>query len=287
MGVYRQLTTGYELAEACLGVLWDQPSLLAFPLLTAVGSLGIIAVALWQWAGRTVQPLDPSTEFLITVAVCYVGASALFRFSKAALAYNAREVIRGRDPKLREGLVAAVRHAPQLLVVSLVAAALTIPLRIFRWGDRHPTDYFRLPVPPSKADVAWAVLTYFAIPVILFEDEPLYRTVPRGVELFAEHWSESGLASFGLWTFAFAATVSSMIPIAIVSVLLGGVFLPIGFGTIGIVTVVGALSASTLVVVAKTALYCFAVDGENPDRFEAVDFVASHLGGHYAVGDEW
>ena len=47
------------------------------------------------------------------------------------------------------------------------------------------------------AGLAWALITYMIVPVILFEDRGVYDSIYRSQELFQQNWGEQLAGNFG------------------------------------------------------------------------------------------
>lgn len=112
-------------------------------------------------------------------------------------------------------------------------------------------------------DLAWGLLTFFIVPVIVLEDTASLRTLLReSGDAFRETWGESVSASLGI-SFVF-------LPVSLVGVaglawayFLGSGVLTYVIGAVGFVVLVGSMVAAQVVgAVARTALYRYAANGE-------------------------
>jgi hypothetical protein len=122
--------------------------------------------------------------------------------------------------------------------------------------------------------VAWGILTYFVVPVIVFEDVSVSEMFRRSGGTFKRTWGETAGAGFGVGIVTALFTLVGLAVAVVLFLALGGTGL--GFllaVAVGVLVVLAAyLLGTTLGSVAKTALYVYATEGSRPDGFEDVDF---------------
>jgi hypothetical protein len=132
--------------------------------------------------------------------------------------------------------------------------------------------------------VAWGVMTYFVMPVIVFREPSVGEMFQQSAATFKRTWGES-IGAMG------AINIVTLLLIIVGVALAGGIFvLTAGLGSIqlvatvtigGAVILLGALIGKTLTGVAKTALYVYATEQTAPEYFEDMDFAL--LGGDRVV----
>jgi energy-converting hydrogenase Eha subunit B len=170
---------------------------------------------------------------------------------------------------MSEGLAAAWRNRRPLFVWAVVSAVVGVLLNALESADNPLAD-----LASFLFSVAWSVLTYFVVPVIVFEDVDGRAMFERSGETFKRTWGETAGASFGVGIVTVLFTLVGLALAALVFFALGGtgvgVVVAILFG--GLVLLTSYLLGSTLGSVAKTALYVYATEGNRPAPFENVDF---------------
>lgn len=182
----------------------------------------------------------------------YLGTSFIAAFFSAALTRNAREVFPGRDPTLNEGLAAAWTKRRPLFVWAVVSAVVGVVLNVLESSDTPLSDVARF-----FFSVAWSVLTYFVVPVVVFEEVSPREMFERSGRTLRETWGETAGASFGVGLVTLLFTVVGLLVALLLFVVLGGS----GQGflvalAVGVLVFVSAyLLGSSLSTVAKTALY--------------------------------
>ncbi|WP_336036484.1 DUF6159 family protein [Halobacterium yunchengense] len=268
MGLRRRLWTGITLARDSVSLLRDHPHLLWFPLVAGAagvaffllafgGALGLLPLAALAGASDAVV--------LAGAAVGYVGASFVAVLFTAGLMFATREIMEGRDPTVRDGLRAAWRHRSTLFAWAVVSTAVGLVVRALQ-----ESESLGAVLAGALLSVSWAVVTYFVVPVAVFEDEDIRGVFGRSVDIVRETWGESLGAEFGLGfvhaaLFLAVAVVAGLAFAATGSV---GAAAAVGLPLAVVAFVVGA----TLNGVAKVALYEYATTGEPPAYFENVDF---------------
>jgi hypothetical protein len=267
MGIFTRLKTGWTLAMDSLRVLREEPSLAAFPVIGGLAGTVFLVLVLGGtavFAGFESNALTYGALFVVYLGLTFVAA-----FANAALVYNAREVFAGRDPTITDGLAAAWRHKTPLFAWAIISAIVGVILRAVEHEDNLVAQ-----VAAFMFSVAWSILTYFIIPVIVFEDVGVFEMFSRSGETFKETWGETAGAEFGLGLVTIGVTLVGLL-------LAGGVFLAFGGTGAGaavaialavVVVLVVFVFGSALAAIAKTALYVYATEGKTPSQFENVDF---------------
>lgn len=270
MGIFGRLKTGWALARDSMGVLREEPSLTVFPAISGIA--GALFIALIMGGAVLVTGDDPGPVLYGALFLTYLVTSFVAAFFSAALMYNAREVFRGRDPTLGDGMRAAWHNKGTLFAWALISATVGVILRAIESSDNLVAR-----LAAALFSVAWGILTYFVIPVIVFEDVSVRGMFTRSGETFKQTWGETAGAGFGVGLVTVLFTLVGLLVAA-------GVFLALGSSTAGFVgaVAVGAvlvlaafLLGSTLGSIAKAALYVYATEGKRPSQFENVDFSAA------------
>ncbi len=269
MGFLSRLKTGWALARDSVQVLREEPSLTAFPAIS--GLAGAIYVVLLLGGAVVVAGPDSGPILYAALFATYLGTSFVAAFFSAALTYNAREVFEGRDPTLSEGMAAAWRNKRTLFAWALLSATVGTVLRAIESADNPVAD-----VVSALFSVAWGILTYFVVPVIVFENVSVRETFERSGRTFKQTWGETAGASFGVGLVTVLFTLVGLAVAAVVFFGFGGAAGGIGGLAVAVLVVLGAyLVGSALGSIAKAALYVYAVDGRRPNQFEDVDFAGA------------
>jgi hypothetical protein len=260
---------GLSVVDGSLDVFRARPSLVLLPLcsLLLVGSGFAIAAGVALHYGVA---LSIFTSDLVRYAAVFVGfgiATGLGTFFNAAVVHVAARHFEGEDATVRDGLEAAWDARRAIAIWSLTAATVGTVLYVLDEKFGGLGTLARL-----GFDVAWSLLTFFVVPVIVLEDEPTLRdSLRRSGETFRETWGESLTVSFGvglvMLPFLFAGGVGIVWgllvpsnPVAVVA------------GVSGFVVVVSCVVFSQVITaVAKTALYQYATDDVAVGPFSGIE----------------
>jgi hypothetical protein len=261
--MYGRFSRGLQAVDVSLDVFRRQPSLALLPLasLTIVGS-AYAAIALVLLQHDLLGALF--TNSLLQYAVAFVAlasSSVLGIFFNAAVVHCASQHLRGETPTVRDGLAAAWAVRGTILKWGIVNATLGTILYIVE--DNIPGVGGLV---HAVLDIAWAILTFFIVPVIVVERTPDLRSGLReSGETFRETWGESVTATVGIG--------AAFLPV----ILVGGGLLVYAylfasgpavylFGAAGAVLLAASMVLTQVLgMVVRTALYHHAKTGEEVD----------------------
>lgn len=267
-GFLGRLKTGWTLTKDSIGVIRDHPELLVFPLLAGISSVVFFVLLFVPLV--LAEAIGGGLEYVVLFGLYFV-TTFLSTYFSAALCHAANEAFHGRDPDLRENMRAVSDSLGPIVVWSLISATVSVVFRILENSDNPLATVLR-----SLFAVGWAILTFFIVPVLVFEDVTATSMFERSGETFKKTWGETLGAGFGVTAIVFgiglllvAGAVAVSVPVAAVFPG-GGVVLAVAL--VALAFVFTYLLSQTIWGVAKTALYVYAVEGVTPEQFENFDF---------------
>ena len=274
--MFHRLRNGWELAKGSWRVLMLDKEMLFFPLMSGIATLAVMASFALPLIGSGYLETLAETEGMPQDPLFYVGAFAFYFvtsfvviFFNSALVAAAIERFRGGDPNVMSGLRAATARLPQILGWSLVAATVGFVLKAIESRSERVGQ-----IVAGLLGLAWGVVTYLVVPVLVVEGRGPMEALRRSTELLRRSWGEAIGANFGIGLFVFLAGLVAMAPAAL------GIYLTAsagqGFGgvaIIGIMTTVFlivllSLVSSALKAILVGALYEFAADDRTPAQFD-------------------
>ena len=274
MGLLSRLKIGFGMARRSSHVLKAYPKLLLFPLVGGLSGVAFIATLFGSlyFADSILQ--DPGLAMYGALFVAYLVETFIASFFTAALVAATRTVFHGEDPSIRGGLATAWERKLPLLIWSLIAGIVGVIIRMIESEDNIVAQILA-----GVFAVAWSVMTYFVVPVIIFRDPSVTAILTESASTFKDTWGES-IGAMGT-----IDIVSGFL--ALIGVVLGGLTFvaTAGMGTVQLVATVliggttfvfGLLLGKALSGVAKTALYVYATESTAPEYFDDMDF--SELG---------
>jgi hypothetical protein len=271
-GVVNKIKTSWQIAKQCWRVLLLDKELLIFPLLSTGALLLVMAsflAPLWGSGLLSGAEHDPDGDYnsvLLAVYLAYYLASYfVIIFFNSALVSCALIRLRGGDPTIGDGLRAAAKCLPAILGWSLLSAVVGMVIQSI---EERVGILGRFIV--GFIGIAWAIASYFVIPVIVTENVGPIQALKRSAAIIKKTWGETLTAQVGLSVLVFAAGLVTAALIAgggavmATSPALGGSLMALGFVWIFTAVVVGA----TLHAILTAALYLYAADGKVPQNFD-------------------
>jgi hypothetical protein len=266
-GIFRRLKIGFGLARRSGHVLRAHPNLLILPLLGGIAGIAFMATLFGGlYAGGLYE--EPGPVLYAALFVTYVVETFIASFFAAALVAATRTAFHGEEPTVGRAMREAWVHKWPLLAWSVISAIIGVIIQAIESQDNLIARILA-----GLFAVAWSVMTYFIVPVIVFEDQSISGMFTQSASTFKNTWGESigAMGAINIVTFLL------VIPGALLGV---GIFLVIP-GTVGLLTAIavgftgvifGLLIGKSLTGVAKTALYVYATENTAPEFFDDMDF---------------
>ena len=267
-----RISRGWALTKQSWGVLKSDRSLVIFPMLSAIFAEIAVAV-IWLptasmsgvLAGEAINEHDP-VYYIAAAATAYV-STFIAVFFNVALAACAVRSLRGEDTTVGEGIRAAMRRLGPILGWTLVAATIGLVLRLLQ--DRIP---LAAKIAVWIAGAAWAVATFFVIPVLALERSGPWQSIKRSVAVVKARWGEGATGT---------VAISAVTVLVVVIVMVGGaacaiVLFAAGLQQLAIAVIAIAVAAvivvsivsSALTEIFRVAVYQYAVTGATPGAFD-------------------
>jgi hypothetical protein len=270
----------WDLFKTSLSVVRQDKELLWMPVLSALASLvAVLAIAgVGLGSGVWPQTTNPDGTTNLPGAalafVLYIILAFVTLFFNAAVVAGATERLKGGDPTMGSALGAAWKKAGRLFLWSIVVATVNVILQAIR---ERAGALGRILA--GIGGIAWNLATFFMVPILVFEDEHLGRSVKRSAGLFKQTWGETVIGQAGLGLAGMVFTVAAVL------VGLLALFLLAPLGVAGLVAGIAVLVLGVVLVMAlfsvldgvyKAALYRYATTG-----VAAGGFQAEQLGGAF------
>jgi hypothetical protein len=258
----------WQLAKVSWGVLRADKALGAIPAISALFSLlalavlgGLfLAVGLGSGDDSAVEPAG-----WVIAVVAYVVFAFITVYFQSALVAGANTSLSGGKPTLSASMRAATAKLHRIIPWAIVTATVSFIIsQLERQGWLGA-------IVGNLLGMAWNVLTFLTVPIIILEDAGPVGALKRSGQLFKQTWGENLVAQIGFGLIALVA--------ALPAILVGGAGIASGNGaiigvTVGLAVVwiaIVSLVISALSGIYRTALYRYAVDGQAPGPFAATD----------------
>jgi membrane-anchored glycerophosphoryl diester phosphodiesterase (GDPDase) len=262
--MFERIIRSWQLVKASWGILMEDKKLLAFPFLSGIVTLLVIATFVLPLilTDNAYSLSTNSVAGIILLFVFYVVSYFVVIFFNVGLISCVNARLQGRSMTIGDGLSAAFRYVGPILAWAIIAATVGLILRMIE--DRSG---LLGQVAAAIAGGVWSLVTMFVVPVLVFEEKGVFAAMKESLSLFKKTWGESvvGSISIGL-IFGAIGMVGFLLVLA--TFLAGNSLLFVAALALFIVLVaVLAIIASAMQGIFTVALYTYAKTGQVPSIY--------------------
>jgi hypothetical protein len=265
-----RMQNSWEMAKRSWAVLVSDKSLAWFPVLSFLGSLAVFGVFAGLVAAIGIDNKSTGDAMRpvgwVLVAVAYIAIAFVQTYFLAALVAGADERLRGGRSTVRGALDVANARLHRLLPWAIVSATVTLILnQLERQGVVGQ-------IIGSLIGLAWTLITFLTIPILVIEDVGVGTALRRSKDLFKKTWGENVVGQAGLGIVGFLAAIPGVLVVAL-GTATGSTVAAVAIGAVGVAwIIVSATVVAALSGIYRTALYRFASSGVIPADFQGADF---------------
>ena len=255
----------WSLYKQSFNILSADAEIVFFPVMSAISAILLAAGFFYPlFRSGLFKGLDPHNipwEIYTILFIWYFLNYLVIIFFNSALVGCANMRLSGGDPKVRDGFRIAFQHIDRIAAWAFVAATVGVVLDAIR----NMSKKFIGRLIAGGLGMAWTLITYLIIPVIILEERTTYDSIQRSAELFRKRWGEQLAGSFGFGLL----NVLLLLPALLIGLLLFKVdpTLAIIFGIWYIIILTAITSAVKGVF--TVVLYRYASTGVLPTGFSA------------------
>ncbi len=256
-----------DTAKASWAVLQHDRELAVLPILGALASLAVvlaIGLPIWLSTDGIDDGGSSGSEPMLWIGgiIILLAITIITVFFNAAVVSGARERFSGGDPTISSAIKGAFSRLHVIVPWAILALTVGMIIRLIQSSDNIVARILG-----SLLNMAWGVLTFLVVPILVVEQTGPFQSLSRSGELLRHTWGENLIAQVGFGIIGFVAAIPGIIIIAIgASAGSAGAIIgvTIGFAWIALVSVV----ISTLTAIFQMALYLYATTGQVPMGFE-------------------
>ena len=214
MRFFDRLSNGWKLAKTSLQVIESEKTLLLFPVLSTIALISVCATFLGGGyfifgdqllvAADTIEgnssEINP-LAYVLAFAYYFVTYFIIIFFN-SALVHCAVQVLNGEKTSLSEGMEYATSKLNKILLWTSIAATVGLVLKALQSNNR--VGQFVAAI----VGTAWSILTFFVVPVLLYEDKDVFGSIKQSGRIMREKWGESLGANFGFGIITFLVGVA-------------------------------------------------------------------------------
>jgi hypothetical protein len=274
--MFKTFRRSWELTKISWDILQKDKELLAFPLLSMIGVLVISLVfALPLLGSGLLQAMAGEGDgsflaYIVGIAVLflyYFAISIVVTYSNAALTGAVFMRFDGKDPKVSDGFAIANNHLGAIVTFAALNATVGVISALIRDAGREGKNFvvsILAGIAASLVEVAWAVVTFLTVPVMVREGKGAIESIKRSGQLVRDTWGRQIVGSGGIGAvFMLVAALVLLIglPIAALAALSGSTFVLVitVLAIVALLAFIG-LVAGALDSIYRVALYHYAHD---------------------------
>ena len=268
-----RIQNGFRLVQTSWNVLNADRELLVLPILSFLSSIGLLALVFFGMFADDLSvirengslEMPTAFEWIVLGLATYV-LSYITIFFNVALVCAADERMTGGDPTVGSALSDACRHAAAIAPWAVISVIVAFVLRAIQ----ERGGIFGK-IAAGLLGIAWALITYLILPVLVLEGLTVREAISRSKDLFVRTWGETVSGELGMSILSFLAVLLAL-PLLL---LIGGggqpglVVLAVALGLAWVLVVAVVMGALNMVF--RVALYRYAADGAAPQGFEDLD----------------
>ena len=271
MGFFATIGRGWEMSKLSMSVVRKDPELMVYMIFAGVMSLAcLIGMSMPQllvmdWAVNADGSFTPA--YLMFSFVGYMVLSIVVVFWNCAIIANANIRLTGGDPKFADGVNAALKRLPIIIVWGIIAGTVGLLFKFLEGVARssdHPAAAALATVIHIIGGLAWWVMTFFMIPHLILENKSIGDALKASKTTFFDTWGENIVSGLGIGAIAF------LFGIPIVALTIGMTIVAGPFGLLVGAVLIGLLIAwaNAAEQVAVVALFRYAKDKKMPQIYQ-------------------
>jgi hypothetical protein len=265
---------GWQLAKMSLRVIRKDKEILVFPVLSGIITLLILGsffVGTFFTVGISgLEDSSSSWVFYAFFIVFYFVAFFVSIFFNAAIIGCAMIRMDGGDPTVKDGLRIAGQNVSSILKWALFAATVGLIIRAIQERIGFIGKLIM-----GAIGVAWTIVTYFVVPVLIYEHLGPWAAVKRSASILKGTWGEALVGNLGLGAIFFLAMLPGIfiLVLGIYGFVAWGLAAGIAILAMAIVYILMiGIIASAAQAVLVAALYRFATTGQVSEEFQGFAF---------------
>jgi hypothetical protein len=276
--MWERMSNGFALAGSTWRVLVKDKHLLWFPIVSGI----LFTIVLVSFAVPLVMVNDQIQQqvqannnrpvpWMYGVAFAfYFCTYFVIIFCNSALVSCALLRFNGETPTLGDGFRAAMARLPQIFAWALVSATVGVLLKVIENAHERAGE-----IVAWLIGTAWAVMTFFVVPVLVVEKVGPFQAVGRSISLIKKTWGEALVGRMGLNFVLFLLFLPVLLLLILGVVCLAMQMVPVGVAFLivaAIAFLIHMAISSALHTIMLAALYQYAADGRVPEGFDRTVF---------------
>jgi hypothetical protein len=262
MGFLERLGRGWGIVLQSFRIVKADKEILVYPILQGIIILGLGALILLPLIFNATPGENPG--FLLGVIIFTAISYLVSAFFQAAIVSSASIRFSGKNPSLKDGFIQPLKRFFALFTWAIVSFFVALLIGARRGKQQEGNAQFESQAVASVAELTWSLITFYVIPVMLFEKLSVFKAIGRSSSLFKKTWGENVAARFTIHT------LIGLIMLPFILLLIWAVYVK----SISFIIISGALFGISLLIacvlqvvtdgILRAALYHYAIKGKVP-----------------------
>lgn len=196
----------------------------------------------------------------------YITVAFVAALSQAAVSHIVFTRAHGGNANLHQGFSSALAKTPQLLLWAAITSTVGLVLKTISDRSRIIAS-----IVAYLLGAAWSIMTFFVVPVIMFDKKGVFESIPYSATLFKKTWGETIVSNISIGLVFFLAYIVAII--LFLALVFQGltlnnpalIIVAVVFGFIWII--VCSILQTVMQAVLRTLLYIYAADNSVPSNF--------------------
>ena len=207
---------GGTLVKAAWSALRADKELLSLPIVGGVASLlgllPLLVITIVMNAGSANDNSNPSGIIVVVAAVSAFLVAIITTFFAVALAAGAHERMNGGNPTMKSAMAVAWKRKKGVIGWALLATTVGLVLQAIKDKVKGGGAIIAM-----LGDLAWAVASFFAIPIIAANDVGPIEALKLSTSTMKKRWSSAARVQLRLGLYGLGLAVAMMVGLFLVA----------------------------------------------------------------------
>jgi hypothetical protein len=283
--MFSTIQRSYAIFRQSLSVLRQDTEILVFPVLSGIFSIlafagivygGVVTGFFQRLAASGDRSLEANVLGYGALFVWYFVSWFIVLFFNVGVVACARIRLEGGDPTVGDGFRAARENLSRIVMWALVSATVGLILRMIAERSKLVGALIA-----KFLGAAWAIATYFVVPVMIFEKRGPKDSMTASTQLIRKTWGESLVAAAGVGIIIMLFGIAGL-ALPIIGFFISPTAAVIGLAAMVLYWIVLSILSSALTGIYRTGLYLYATKGNATptlDGFAADAFASKGVKG--------
>jgi hypothetical protein len=268
--MFSTIQRSYAIFRQSLSVLRQDTEILIFPVLSGIFTIlafagivygGVVTGYFQRLAASGDRSLEANLLGYGVLFVWYFVNWFIVLFFNVGVVACARIRLEGGDPTVADGFRAARENLGRIVMWALISATVGLILRMI--AERSKLVGVLI---AKFLGAAWAIATYFVVPVMIFEKRGAKDSMASSTQLIRKTWGESLVAAAGVGIVVMLFAIAGLAA-PIIGIFISPTAALIGLAAMVLYWIVLSIVSSALTGIYRTGLYLYATKGNATPTF--------------------